>query len=73
MPYGRHPNATTWFNGESPLNYQRRKTDLWRTADRRPQGTSIEFAVIARLNTQDFLPTPITLRMTVGARTTTLL
>ncbi|KAH7982593.1 hypothetical protein HPB52_006037 [Rhipicephalus sanguineus] len=22
MPYGRHPNTATWFNGESSLNYQ---------------------------------------------------
>lgn len=39
MPYNQHApqrSPTTWPNSESPLTYQRRKTDLWRTADRRP-------------------------------------
>lgn len=36
MPYLRHTHANPWLHGELPPNYQRRKTDLWRTVDRRP-------------------------------------
>ncbi|XP_075529529.1 uncharacterized protein LOC142560969 [Dermacentor variabilis] len=34
--YFRHAYVTPWLHGELPPNYQRRKTDLWRTVDRRP-------------------------------------
>ncbi|XP_075746327.1 uncharacterized protein LOC142803920 isoform X1 [Rhipicephalus microplus] len=36
MPFSQNVKPTTWFNSESPFTYQRRKTDLWCTADRRP-------------------------------------
>ncbi|XP_075746305.1 uncharacterized protein LOC142803900 [Rhipicephalus microplus] len=36
MPFSQNMKPTAWINSESPFSYQRRKTDSWRTADRRP-------------------------------------